>query len=39
MPIWLRKFYFLKLQEFYKKEKAEFDKKNKKSVARPPSRG
>jgi len=38
MPVWLRRFYFLKMQEFYKKEKAEHDKANKKSVARPPSR-
>jgi hypothetical protein len=38
MPVWLRRFYFLKMQEFYKKEKAEYDKANKKSVARPPSR-
>jgi hypothetical protein len=37
MPTWLRKFYFLKMQEFYKKEKAEYDKANKKSTARPPS--
>jgi hypothetical protein len=35
MPVWLRKFYFLKLQEFYKKEKAQYDKANKKKVSRP----
>jgi hypothetical protein len=37
MPVWLRRFYFLKMQDFYKKEKAEYDKANKKSTVRPPS--
>ena len=31
MPIWLRKFTFQKLQEHYEKEKAEYDKINKKA--------
>jgi hypothetical protein len=37
MPTYLRKFYFLKMQEFYKKEKAQYDKANKKSSARGPN--
>ena len=35
MPVWLRKFYFLKMQDFYKKEKDQYDKANKKKVTRP----
>jgi len=31
MPIWLRNFTFRKMQEHYEKEKAEYDKVNKKS--------
>mgnify|MGYP000476276343 CR=1 FL=1 len=31
MPIWLRNFTFQKLQEHFEKEKAEYDKVNKKS--------
>jgi hypothetical protein len=31
MPIWLRNFTFQKMQEHYEKEKAEYDKINKKS--------
>ena len=31
MPIWLRNFTFQKMQEHYDKEKAEYDKINKKS--------
>ena len=31
MPIWLRNFTFQKLQEHYEKEKAEYDKINKKT--------
>ena len=31
MPIWLRNFTFQKMQEFYEKEKEEYDKANKKS--------
>ena len=31
MPIWLRNFTFRKIQEFYEKEKAEYDKASKKS--------
>jgi hypothetical protein len=30
MPIWLRNFTFQKMQEHYEKEKAEYDKINKK---------
>jgi len=30
MPIWLRNFTFQKIQEYYEKEKAEYDKANKK---------
>ena len=31
MPIWLRNFTFRKMQEHYEKEKAEYDKVNKKN--------
>jgi len=31
MPTYLRKFYFLQMQAFYKKEKEQYDKANKKS--------
>ena len=31
MPIWLRNFTFQKMQEHYEKEKAEYDKVNKKA--------
>tara|TARA_R110000868_G_scaffold31845_1_gene116407 strand:- start:1392 stop:1667 length:276 start_codon:yes stop_codon:yes gene_type:complete len=31
MPIWLRNFTFKSIQEFYEKEKEEYDKVNKKS--------
>ena len=31
MPIWLRNFTFRKIQEFFEKEKEEYDKVNKKS--------
>ena len=31
MPIWLRNFTFQKLQDYFEKEKAEYDKVNKKS--------
>jgi len=31
MPIWLRNFTFRNIQEFYEKEKEEYDKVNKKS--------
>lgn len=32
MPIWLRKFTFKKISEFYEKEKEEYDKVNKKGT-------
>lgn len=34
MPIWLRRFTFAKIEEFYKKEKEEYDKASKKSSSK-----
>jgi|TARA_R110002153_G_scaffold246237_1_gene401875 hypothetical protein len=38
MPIWLRNFTFQKIQEFYEKEKEEYDKINKKTSAMKPGK-